>query len=304
MPTRLASGLFRLSHPFPSALNALATAGIALLAGGDVATGARLGLSMLALQVSIGAVNDVADRAVDAVGKPSKPIPAGLVGLTAARRWAVLSAVAALGLALPSGALTLAIGVACLSLGYVYDLWLSRTIWSWLPLALALPLLPVFAWVGATGSLPVSLVPLLCVAFLAGAALITANGLVDVERDRRAGKATLAVRLGAYRTWLGNVIGFSIAVGAALLLAPAVPGAGGAGGGAGSSSNVDLLLSTARTAGVPLGTFAIAIGAGLLRAVRADLRERGWELQAIGTALVGLGWVAGIVLAVGGGGAP
>jgi 4-hydroxybenzoate polyprenyltransferase len=263
----------------------------------------RLGLSMLCLQASIGAVNDVADRTLDAVGKPAKPIPAGLVGVEAARIWAVATVLAALALALPSGPLATVIAGLCAALGYLYDLRLSRTIWSWLPLALALPLLPTFAWVGALGSLPSSLVPLLAVAFLAGGALIAANGLVDVDRDSLAGKATLAVRLGRYRTWLANVTAFTAAVGAAFLLAPAVPGAGVTGAsGTPSGSGMDLALAAARTAGVPLGAFATAVGAGLLTASRAAIRERGWELEAIGTALVGVGWVAGIVLTGSGGG--
>jgi hypothetical protein len=65
---------------------------------------------------------------------------------------------------------------------------------------------------------------------------------------------------------------------------------------------MDLALAAARTAGVPLGAFATAVGAGLLTASRAAIRERGWELEAIGTALVGVGWVAGIVLTGSGGG--
>jgi len=257
---------------------------------------------MLCLQASIGALNDVVDRALDAVGKPAKPIPAGLVDLGAARSWAVITVVFGLALAWPSGPLTVVIAGLCAGLGYVYDLWLSRTIWSWLPLALALPLLPTFAWVGATGSLPASLVPLLAVAFLAGGALIAANGLVDVDRDDAAGKATLAVRLGRHRTWLANAAAFTVAVGAAFLLAPAVPGTGVAGGsGVISGSGVDLALAAVRTVGVPLGAFAVAIGAGLLSAARSAIRERGWELEAIGTAAVGLAWVAGIVLAANGG---
>ena len=46
---------------------------------GDVPTAVRLGVSMTALQASIGILNDVVDAPRDAGRKPSKPIPAGLV---------------------------------------------------------------------------------------------------------------------------------------------------------------------------------------------------------------------------------
>jgi UbiA prenyltransferase family len=282
-----------------------------LLAGGEPEAAGRLGLSMLCLQLSIGAVNDVVDHPLDAVGKPAKPIPAGLVTVQAARTWAVLTVLAGLGLALPSGPLTTVFAGACAGLGYIYDLRLSRTTWSWLPLALALPLLLVFALQGATGSLPPGFARLLPVAFLAGGALIAANGLVDLERDVAAGKATLAVRLGRSRTWLGNVAVFTVALVAVFLLVPAVPGAGSPGSGPGSpgssppglpGSALDIVLSAASIAGLPLGAVAVAIGAGLLASSRAGLRERGWELQAIGTFMVGVGWVAGVVLAGSGAG--
>ena len=69
--------------------------------------------------------------------------------------------------------------------------------------SLALPLLPIHAWLGATGAIPPGLrhagarrpsSP--------GSALALANGLVDVERDRATGRPAIAVRLGRGRAWL------------------------------------------------------------------------------------------------------
>jgi hypothetical protein len=51
-----------------------------------------------------------------------------------------------------------------------------------------------------------------------------------------------------------------------------------------------------RGLGVPLGALAIVAGVELLGAGRPSLRERGWELEGIGTAVVGLGWLAGTAL--------
>ena len=251
---------------------------------------------MLLLQASIGAVNDLADVELDRVGKPGKPIPAGQVPLRVARGWAAGTGAAGLALTLPSGPATLLVAAVGVGLGYAYDVRLSRTALALLPLAIALPLVPIFAWLGTRGEVPSSLVTLLPVAFLAGSALQVANGLVDVDRDLRARRATVAVRIGRYRAWLVNVAVFSVAVGLAFLLAPGVsrPDAAPEAGGV-------VLLAVARTLGVPAGAFAIALGAGLLSAARAETRERGWELEAIGTAILGIGWLAGIAASEGAG---
>jgi 4-hydroxybenzoate polyprenyltransferase len=180
-------------------------------------------------------------------------------------------------------------------LGYVYDLRLSRTVLSWLPLALALPLLPVFGWLSARGELPKAVLVLVPVAVLAGAALLIANGLVDLERDATSGKPTIAVRIGRGRAWLVHAVAFAAAIALALALAPVVPAAPGPDAGA------PLGLRLAWSVGMPLGVVVIGIGAGLLAVARPALRERGWELEGIGTAMLGLGWLAGAALAAGGG---
>jgi 4-hydroxybenzoate polyprenyltransferase len=265
-----------------------------MLAAGHVPTAVRLGLSMLAMQASIGAVNDLADVEFDRAGKPAKPIPAGLLSTVNARAWALLALVLCLLLALPSGIVTVAVAGVCLSLGYLYDLRLSRTALSWLPLALALPLLPVFAWVGSTGALPSDLLALVPIAMLAGAALLIGNGVVDVERDAASGKATLAVRIGRRQAWLGHAAAFLVAVVAAMLLAP-LPGLAGA-----PEVGSTAVLRALRTFGVPLGALVIVAGVEVLGTSRPALRERGWELEAIGTAVVGLGWLAGTALVAAG----
>ena len=78
-------GLIRLTHPFPCALDGLVVAVVALLAGADPPTAARLGVAMTALQASIGALNDLVDAPRDAGHKPAKPIPTGLVSPPMAR---------------------------------------------------------------------------------------------------------------------------------------------------------------------------------------------------------------------------
>jgi 4-hydroxybenzoate polyprenyltransferase len=275
----LIGSLVRLSHPFPSLVNALATAGIAILAGGEPAVAARLGGSMLALQASIGAWNDVVDAPRDRVGKPSKPIASGALPARAAMGWGVLTLVAGLALALPSGASTLLVGAVGVGLGYAYDARLSRTAVSWVPLALALPLVPVFGWLGATGGLPSGLGGLVAAAVFAGSGLMIGNALVDLERDRAAAKPTIAVALGARRGWWVHVGAIGVAALLAWALAP---------GGEGPSVPAAL-----RAIGVPAGTGALVIGGAAIANESPRIRERGWELEAIGMAVLGLGWLAG-----------
>lgn len=251
---------------------------------------------MFCLQVSIGAVNDIADVELDRVGKPAKPIPARMVSLPLARAWAIGAGGLGLALAWPSGVPTIAVAAVGLGLGYLYDLSLSRTVLSWLPLSLALPLVPVFAWLGATSGVPSGLFGLLPVALLAGAALTIANGLVDIERDVLGGKPTIPVRLGRVQSWLVHAALFAVALVLAFALAPAAPAS--VGGGAPST-----LLSVLRAVGLPLGTVVVMAGAGLLLAARQEIRERGWELEGVGTAALGIGWLAGVAALSGGGAA-
>lgn len=288
------SGLIRLVHPFPSLLNASATTAIATLAGAGLPVATRLGLAMLAIQFSIGALNDLVDAPLDARQKPGKPIPRGLVRRGTARLVVVVGAALGIALSAASGPTTAVAALGCLGLGYAYDLRLSRTIMSWLPLSLALPLLPIHAWLGATGAIPPGLLTLVPVAVLGGAGLALANGLVDVERDAGVGRLTAAVALGRRRAWLAQTLALAAAATMAVVIAPIVPGAA-----AGTEFEVLRLL---RVAGVWIGVVLVACGALALASRRPSVRERGWELEAIGVASLGLGWLAGAAgLAAGGG---
>lgn len=267
----------------------MATGGIALLAGADSLTAGRLALAMLSLQVSIGALNDAVDAPVDTVAKPGKPVPQGLVGRRTAVWVALFGGGVGLGLAAMSGLPTLAVALTGAALGWVYDLRLSRTPASWLPLSLALPLLPVFAWLGATGAVPPGLVTLVPVAVAAGAALGVANGIVDLERDARAGLGAIVVVLGRWRAWLLQTGLLGLVAVLAALLAP-VPAAEPAA----LAADVRLqALAMLRASGVSLGIGLLGAGAAALWAARPSVRERGWELEALGVAALGLGWLAG-----------
>ena len=157
---------------------------------------------MVALQASIGALNDIVDADRDVGRVPPKPIPAGTVSMRSARLVWLGSAVLGLLLVLPSGVATLIVAVTGLAIGYGYDRFAKGTAWSWLPFALGIPLLPVFAWIGTGATLPASFLLLVPCAVLAGAALAIANASADLEQDVASGSASVAVRLGLARAWL------------------------------------------------------------------------------------------------------
>lgn len=270
-----------LVHPFPSALNALLVLGLGLLAGGEDALVAALGLAsaMLALQFSIGAFNDYFDVDLDAVAKPEKPIPSGVVSRPAALVVGLVSGLVALFIAATFGGPVLLLALAMLAAGLVYDALLKRGPLGWACFAIAFPLLPVFAWYGVAGEMPPRPELLLPLAALAGPALQLANGLVDLEGDRRIGVRGLPVVLGR--------IGSLIVLGAIQAVIHAIAW---------------LTVLTGEAAG-NLAVFAVsASGAATLTGVVLSAgpdpgwREWGWRAQAVGLALLAIGWLAAVTV--------
>ena len=220
-------GLVRLTHPFPSLLNGLIAAAVAVVAGGGAPTAVRLGLAMVALQMSIGTLNDLLDIERDVGRTPPKPIPGGQVSRATARAVWVGSAAIGLLLVVPSGALTLVVAVLGLSIGYAYDRFAKGTAWSWVPFTLGIPLVPVYGWIGTGEPLPSAFAVLVPCAALAGAALAIANASADFERDLAGGAASVAIRLGLARAWLAHVALIVVAIVVVLgSLVAARPGAG------------------------------------------------------------------------------
>jgi 4-hydroxybenzoate polyprenyltransferase len=264
-------------------VDAAATLAIAILAGGTVPVAMRLGASMLALQASIGALNDVVDAPRDAGRKPGKPIPAGLVSRQQGAVVALAAAVVGLALAAPSGLATLVVAAVILLIGGIYDLRLKGTPWSWLPFATGIPLLPVFAWLGTGAPLPAAFVVIVPAAALAGAGLAIGNALVDVERDRAAGVTSIAAHLGPAVAWRLMTVLFVSVVALAVVTA---------------------LVARAPWQGAvgSVGAAAVVLaGCVSSRAPGPARRERGWRLQVIGVALLAAVWLGSTVVARGGG---
>jgi len=253
---------------------------VALVAGGGLWTAARLGLSMTSLQFAIGALNDIVDAPADAGRVPPKPIPSGLISGSLARWVVAASAGVGLLLAVPSGPPTVAVAVTVLCVGAAYDVVAKGTAWSWVPFAVGIPLLPVYGWLGSTGSLSRFFAVLLPMAVLAGAALAIANARADLEVDLAAGTRSVATALGGSRSWW---------LGMALLTAATAVGAVGTRASAWSPLPAGLVV---------VGTLTAATGVILGRGEGTGARRRAWEAQAVGAAIAGTGWVAGMLTAV------
>jgi 4-hydroxybenzoate polyprenyltransferase len=249
---------------------------LALVAGATTDRALLLGVAMVGLQVSIGALNDRIDVERDRGQKPGKPIPAGLVGQGTATAIVVGGLILGLGLSLVAGPLVALVAALGVGTGYLYDLRLKATAWGWLPFAVGLPLLPIYAWLGASGRIPEPFILLVALGVPAGAALALINGLVDIERDRAAALPTPAVRLGPARA--RRVAGALLAVVAAGAMASLV---------AVEASGVAVIVAL-------VGIGVVALGLVLVGAGSPARRERGWEAGTIGIGLLAAGWAMGL----------
>ena len=260
-----------------------------MVAGGTPEVAARLALAMLAIQVGIGAANDLTDADRDAVVKPAKPIAAGLIAPDMARSVAVAGLGIGLLLAASVSPGALALAAAGAATGLAYDLRLKGTALAWLPFALGIPLLVLFAWWGARQEFSPAILVAAGLAVPAGAALAIANALPDAERDARTGVRSMATSLGLLRASRA-VVGLQALVGSAavasyLVLAGSGPTVAG--------------LTGAWWAGVGLAASVVLLAIGVILGAGQSVswRQRGWELQAVGLGLLAAAWTGGLASA-------
>src|SRR5213080_1284 len=216
-PVEIAYGFFLLSHPAPVLLHVIGVTVFTLLAAWPQPIWGVILLVIgahTAMQISIAMINDYCDRRVDAAAKPKKPIPRGLVYPHEALIAGLFMIVVMALLLLPLPRLALLISLAYLALGQGYNLGLKSTLFSGIVFALAIPLIPLYAFAGAGHTLLV-LFWLVPVGVLLGVTLNLADSLPDIEEDAATGAKTLAVVLGVKRSFL--VCRFLI-VAAALLM--------------------------------------------------------------------------------------
>lgn len=210
-------GFYLLSHAGPVLLHILAVTVFTLLAAWGRVAESIIFLVIgahAAMQLSIAMINDYCDRERDAQGKPDKPIPRGLISPREAKIGGIGMMVLMAILLVPLPPLAWLISLCYLALGQSYNLWLKSTPYSGIVFALAMPLIPLYAFAGVGRTFPF-LFWLVPVGFLLDIALNLANSLPDIERDAQSGARTLAVTLGVKRSFLACQL--LIVAGAALI---------------------------------------------------------------------------------------
>lgn len=269
--------LFRLVHPFPSLLNAVVVAALACVAvRGWPGTGRILWLSttMLCIQFSIGALNDWADRDLDARTKPAKPIATGLLPAGVALSIAVILAAVAAVLAAAGGLAAWLLAMCGLGIGAAYDLGVKRTPFSALTYALALPLIPLWVWTALDVN-SAAIVVVLPLGMLLGFSLQLANALPDAEGDAAEGVRGTLQLLGPER---GRRLAW-LSFGLALLLCGALARVVGL-------QNVPFVFCWIAAA-ILLG---VTVAAYWRHPSRGSL-QLGWSLLAPAAGLLAVGWL-------------
>ena len=201
---RSARGYVLLPHLVPVLVVELATAAFAVIAWGGVPPVQLLLpllLAMLGGQLAIGATNELVDLPFDAIGKPTKPLPSGDVSIRGARLMVFGGLTIMILFGLRFGPLAFALLALGAGLGVAYDLWAKRTVWSWLPYLLALPLLPIWVFT-ALGKPEPRLLLLYPLGALAVVGVHLAQALPDATIDREAGLETVTSRIGEVGTFI------------------------------------------------------------------------------------------------------
>jgi 4-hydroxybenzoate polyprenyltransferase len=189
-------GMFMATHPYPAAIYGVAGLLTFLIVshGGSRSTAMLLFIAIWLIQASIGAMNDYVDEAGDRLGNPDKPLVQGVVSKTQILLLSFLcgslgvALAAVLGGGAPMALLILAAGMA-------YNFALKGTVLSWLPYAVHIPSVAVWAFISAGLSSPVLFATYPIGAGIA-VALNLADAIPDLDGDARPGQSGLARRLG------------------------------------------------------------------------------------------------------------
>lgn len=187
----LAATLFRASHPEPVVAMTTATALLAAGSGKGARRAVLATIAVLAGQLFTGWTNDVLDIDLDRrARRQDKPVATGEVATDTVRKAMRAALPVALGLSRAVGPKELKAHATGLGAAAAYNFRLRDTQLSFLPYAVAFPMIPIFA----AGEAPPAWV-LLAAALIGGAAHF-GQVLPDIETDREAGVMGLPQRLG------------------------------------------------------------------------------------------------------------
>ena len=267
-------------HLFPGISIATAGAIFYLLVTGGVQrfhSVLMLFSSMFLISAAIGSMNDYLLRRSRS-GCPGRTSPSSVAN--PACNSAVVSGVAATAeypVEVWSGWTTVAIALLPLASGMVYNFWAKGTIRSWVPYAISISALPVWAFVAAGKFKPLVLLTL-PLGILVSLAVNLANTLPDLPNDIRHGVKGLAHRLGPRRSIVVIWCSLGMAIGL-LALSPVALG------------NKSQFFFP----GLLLGSLLLLVMIVDYSVSRSNESfKRGWYFTVILTALLGSAWVASL----------
>ena len=209
-------------HPLPCLAVVAFVTVLAARAANGVGTDAAVALAVLAGQLSIGWSNDLldADRDRDS-GRTDKPLAREAVGRRTIAALVAAALVVTIGVSIAIGLRFALLHLGAVGCGWLYNLGLKSTWWSWLPYALAFGTLPALA----AEALPAPRSAAwwaITAASLLGCTAHIANTLPDLEDDRRTGVVGFAHRIGERNAYVVAAVAL-LAGTTVLLLGPAQP---------------------------------------------------------------------------------
>lgn len=193
---RMCTLLALASHPAPALAVTIVVSTLAWRTGWESTSLAIFVVAMLTGQLSVGWSNDAHDARMDlAAARLDKPVVAS--ALSVQLLWRSAAGALAISVLASFAAAGIAGGFHVLSLlaAWAYNLRLSRTIWSWLPYAIAFGLIPPFITAGLDPAQRPALWSILVFMAL-GVAAHLANAAQDASTDAEYGHTSAAIRLG------------------------------------------------------------------------------------------------------------
>jgi 4-hydroxybenzoate polyprenyltransferase len=267
------SAIVGLLHPVPVMMTIVAAIAFAFAAGHgrpQFPLLARVVAIVLFSQVAIAVFNDICDLDSDSISQPRRALPRGVIALGTAYTIVVLCCALTVSIAITLGWWSIVLVTLGTALGLSYSVWFKRSPASWVPLALAFPLLPVWEFgllhshVDLLWTIPVVGIP-------ASVAVHLSDALPDREMDYIAGMRGAA-------TYLASAHIRNLCLG--LMLTSAVA-----------------CLALAKL--VPLGAGAVvgaAISVGVVLVWRMSDPGRNRYLVPAAAIILGSGWIAALSL--------
>jgi 4-hydroxybenzoate polyprenyltransferase len=205
-------------------VTALATSYAVALIGGPLRwteTGriVLIAVTVLVGQVSIGWSNDWIDAARDAhAHRRDKPVANGLIDPLSLRNAAFTALGVAVVLSFANGWRAGPVHLLVIGGGWLYNVGLKATVWSWVPYAVAFGALPVFVWASVLGAEGPLLPPwwTWTGTALLGVGAHVANVVPDIDDDLAEGIKGFPQRIGA--RWCAVLAPMLLLTGAAVAL--------------------------------------------------------------------------------------